>query len=151
MNGFIEHLHTWLRTTSNCSATANLHNSQITTAPAKPFPACYVFTGHSLAMASNSGDSSASRAQVLSSQPSMQNCLTADLQTPHSQQQLYYYVRICCGGNVFTELLPRNGPCLQSHRLAMDLYTTISSGQPWFLVSMKGPKATEWLSFLFVI
>jgi hypothetical protein len=34
---FIGHLYTRLGTTSNYSATANLHNSQITTAPAKPF------------------------------------------------------------------------------------------------------------------
>jgi hypothetical protein len=52
--------------TLNYSANADLHNSQITTAPAEPFPACYVFTSRSLATASNSGDSSASRAQVLS-------------------------------------------------------------------------------------
>jgi hypothetical protein len=37
--------------TSNYSATANLHNSQITTATAKPFPACCVFTSRSLAKA----------------------------------------------------------------------------------------------------
>jgi hypothetical protein len=43
-----------------------LHNSQITTAPAKLSPACCVFTSRSLATASNSGDSSASRSQVLS-------------------------------------------------------------------------------------
>jgi hypothetical protein len=36
-------------------------------------PACSVLISHSLAMASNSGDSSASRAQFLSSQPPMQN------------------------------------------------------------------------------
>jgi hypothetical protein len=42
-NGFIDHL-------QHTSATANLHNSQITTAPAKPFPAC-VFTSRSLATA----------------------------------------------------------------------------------------------------
>jgi hypothetical protein len=37
------------------------------------FPACCVFIGRSLAMAYNSGDSSASSAQVLSSQPPVQN------------------------------------------------------------------------------
>jgi hypothetical protein len=66
-------------TTSNYSAIANLHTSQITTASAKYFPACCVFTSLSLATASNSGDSSASHAQVLSSQPSVRNsilCLT---------------------------------------------------------------------------
>jgi hypothetical protein len=63
VNEFIDHLYTRLVTTSNYSATAN-HNSQITPAPAKPFSACCVFTSSSLATASNSGDSSASCAQV---------------------------------------------------------------------------------------
>jgi hypothetical protein len=57
----------------NYSATANLHTLQITTAPAQPFPACCVFNSHSLATASNSGDSSTSCGQVLSSQPSLKN------------------------------------------------------------------------------
>jgi hypothetical protein len=41
-NGFIDHLRTPFGTTSNCSTTANLHNSQIITAPTKPFssPLC---------------------------------------------------------------------------------------------------------------
>jgi hypothetical protein len=77
MAGFIDHLYTRLGTTSIYSATANLHNSQITTAPNKSFPACYVFTFRSLATAPNSGDSSASRAQVLSSPTLVQNCLPA--------------------------------------------------------------------------
>jgi hypothetical protein len=38
MNEFIDHLYSPSRTTSNYSATANLHNLQITTAPAKSFP-----------------------------------------------------------------------------------------------------------------
>jgi hypothetical protein len=58
--GFIDHLYTRLGTTSNYSAADNLHNSQTTTAHAKPFPACCVFTSRSLATASNSGNSSAS-------------------------------------------------------------------------------------------
>jgi hypothetical protein len=57
---FIAHLCTRLVSTSNYSATANLHNSQITTAPAKLFPAYCVFIG----------GSSAACAQVLSSQAS---------------------------------------------------------------------------------
>jgi hypothetical protein len=56
----------------NYSATGNLYNSQITTTLVKPFPACCVFSRF-LATASNSGDSSASRAQVLSSQTPVQN------------------------------------------------------------------------------
>jgi hypothetical protein len=73
MKGFTDHLYRWLRTTSSYSAFANLHKSQITTAPAKPFPACGVFTSHSLATASNSGDSSASCPQIFSSQPPVPN------------------------------------------------------------------------------
>jgi hypothetical protein len=60
VNGFIEHLYTRLGTTSNYSATTDLYNSQITTEPAKPFPACRVFISRSLVTGSNSGDSLAS-------------------------------------------------------------------------------------------
>jgi hypothetical protein len=60
-------------TTSNHSVTADLHALQVTTATAKPFPACCVSTSRSLTTASYSGDSSVSRAQVLLSQPS---CIT---------------------------------------------------------------------------
>jgi hypothetical protein len=74
-----------LRTTSNYSATADLHNSQITAAHAKPFPACCVIS-RSLTTASNSGDCSASDPQVLSSQPPVWNsalkglnCVTPDV------------------------------------------------------------------------
>jgi hypothetical protein len=67
--GFIGHLYIRLGTTSNYSATTNINNSQIIAAYSKPFPACCIFTGCSLAAASNSGDSLASRAQVLSSRP----------------------------------------------------------------------------------
>jgi hypothetical protein len=62
-------------TTINYSAIANLHNSQITTAPAKPFPACCLFTSLSLATTSNSGDSAASRTQALPSPTPVQSCL----------------------------------------------------------------------------
>jgi hypothetical protein len=70
-NGFIDHLHTWLGNTNNYSTTGNLHNSQITTVPAKSSQPA-VFTSLSLATASNSGGSSASCAQGLSSQPPVQ-------------------------------------------------------------------------------
>jgi hypothetical protein len=72
VNGFIDHLHT----TQNYKQLQRhnyLHNSQTTTAPVKHFPACSVFTRRSLATAFNSGGSSASRAQILSPQPPMQN------------------------------------------------------------------------------
>jgi hypothetical protein len=74
VNLFIDHLYTPLRITSNYSAIAPV--STIYKSPQHPpslFPACCVFTSRSLATASNSGDSSASHAQVLSSQPPMQN------------------------------------------------------------------------------
>jgi hypothetical protein len=61
------------RTTSNYSATANLQNSQIIKTPAKFFPVCCVFISCSLATASNSGDLSASSAQVLYLQPPVPN------------------------------------------------------------------------------
>jgi hypothetical protein len=98
-----------------------------------------VFTSRSLATASNSGDFLASSSQVLSSQPPVQNCLTTDfvpclqhlstdqVETLRFQQSLYCCVHIRCRGNGFTELLPRNGRCLESHRLATCLYATVSN------------------------
>jgi hypothetical protein len=64
--GIIDYFTTRLGTTSNYSSIAEHHNSQITTTPTKSFPVRYVFTSHSLATASNSGNSSASRDQVVS-------------------------------------------------------------------------------------
>jgi hypothetical protein len=58
--GFVDHLYTRLGTSSNYSATANLHALQMTTAHAKSLPACCVFTSRSLVTATNSGGSSAS-------------------------------------------------------------------------------------------
>jgi hypothetical protein len=75
--GFIDRLYTRLGTTSNYSPTANFHNSQITTAPTKTFLACCVFTSHCLATTSNSGESTASGAHVISSPTHIQNCLPA--------------------------------------------------------------------------
>jgi hypothetical protein len=74
---FFKYLYTLPKTTSNYSAMANLHNSQFTTAHAKSFPACCVFTSRSLATASNSGDSLAFRPHVVSSLILVQNCLPA--------------------------------------------------------------------------
>jgi hypothetical protein len=69
VNGFTNQSYTRFVITSNYRVTANIHNSQITTAPAKSFPACCVFTSRSLAMSYDNGDSSASRAQIRFSQP----------------------------------------------------------------------------------
>jgi hypothetical protein len=76
----------WPLVTSNYSATANLHNSQITTATAKHFPGFCVFTSRSLATASNSGNSSASRAQVLLSQTSHTTLTINSLDRPSCLQ-----------------------------------------------------------------
>jgi hypothetical protein len=43
MNGFIDHLYSPLGTAGNYRPTANVHNSQITTEPAKPFPSLLCF------------------------------------------------------------------------------------------------------------
>jgi hypothetical protein len=71
MDGILDLL-TQLGTTNNYSAPANLHSSQFTIAPAKPFPACCIFS-RSLSTASNSVDSSATHAQVLLSPPPVKN------------------------------------------------------------------------------
>jgi hypothetical protein len=55
--------------------------SLITTASAKSFPASCVFTSRSLATASNSGDFSASRAEILSERRLPSNCVFSS-QTP---------------------------------------------------------------------
>jgi hypothetical protein len=60
-----------------------LNTSEITTAPAKSLPACCVFTSRSQATSSSSGDSSASRTQVLYSQPPVQKSLTASQSQSH--------------------------------------------------------------------
>jgi hypothetical protein len=141
-NGFIDHLYTKVETKSNYSATANLHNSQVTKAVAKPFSSCCAFSRF-LAMTSNNGGSSASRAKVLSSQSPVRNSAelsthlvtpvvikinlgTDHVETPRFQQQLCCCVRVCCRVNVlFTEPLPSNRRCLQSHRLAVGLYAAL--------------------------
>jgi hypothetical protein len=71
--GFIDHLYTRLGTTCNYSATANLHTLQNTVANTKSSPTCSVFNSRSLATASNNGDSSASRSQILLSQRLLQS------------------------------------------------------------------------------
>jgi hypothetical protein len=111
-------LFTQLGNTSHYSAIAYFHNSQITAANTKSSPACSVFNSRSLATASNSGYSSASRAQILPLHRISRNWnfliplswpgislyrLWAD-QTengaPNSSSNVL---------GVFTDLLPRNG------------------------------------------
>jgi hypothetical protein len=71
INGFIDHLytHSELPVNTALSLISTLHKSL----HAKSTPAWSVFTSHSLVTASNSEDSSAPCAQVLSSQPPVQN------------------------------------------------------------------------------
>jgi hypothetical protein len=71
MKGFIGHIYTQLETASDYSTIADFHTYK--PPHAKPSPVCSVFISHSLVTASNRGDSSASHAQVLFSQPPMQN------------------------------------------------------------------------------
>jgi hypothetical protein len=65
--------YTQLGITINGSAIANLHTLQITTAHLRLFPACCTFISRFLSTASNSGDFSASRLQILLSQQPVQN------------------------------------------------------------------------------
>jgi hypothetical protein len=108
MNGF-DHLYTSLGTANNYSPIADIHTLQITTAPAKNFPACCVLTSRFLATACNSEVSSATRAQVLLSQPLLQswtelncqssveldcpNCLLYNSSTRTTWKTLFFY---CC-------------------------------------------------------
>jgi hypothetical protein len=72
--------YTPLGTTSIYRAIANLHTTITTTAPATPFPAYCVFNSRSLATVSNSGDSSAFRAHVVTVRRISRNCThSADL------------------------------------------------------------------------
>jgi hypothetical protein len=57
--------YTAVRTISNYGAVVNFHTLKVSTAPDKIFPACCVLISRSLSTASNSGDSSASRAHVV--------------------------------------------------------------------------------------
>jgi hypothetical protein len=104
--------------------------------PLSHFPTCCVFTSRSLATASNSGDSSASRAQLLSSQ------LNYQLATDHIVEYMSVAAETCLPSlcpettaartteNTLLPLLrplPSNGCCLQSCLLATGLYATLCS------------------------
>jgi hypothetical protein len=137
--GFIDHLYTQLGTTSNYSALANIHHSQITTAHAKYFPARSVFTSSCLVTASNNGYSSASAlwsylngdylpaASFPHRLPYTTDSVvpTVFIITPlhgpsrkhRFQQHLYCCMLIRRRGNVSTEPLPRNKCCFRAVRL----------------------------------
>jgi hypothetical protein len=119
VNGFTDHLRTRLVSKSNYGAMADLHNSQITTATAKRFPACCVFTSLYLATASNSRDSSISRLYILSSHPSVQDSAELTLSLDYSilaqttQKTLAFH---CFGSTVSLPRIRRlaTGMCLPS-------------------------------------
>jgi hypothetical protein len=69
--------HSELQVITTLLQMSTLHKSLYAT----PFPACSVFTSHSLVTASNSRDSSVSRAQVLLSQPPVQKSRISQLPT----------------------------------------------------------------------
>jgi hypothetical protein len=141
---FIDSIYKRLVITSNYGATTNLNSSQITTAPAKPFPACCVFTSLFLATASNSWNSSASRAQVFPSPtPELSlNCPLPCLQNPSTDHTENISSIVACVFAAWLRTnigisdyrkhssfiiacmllaLPNNGHCLQSHRLRTGL------------------------------
>jgi hypothetical protein len=64
-NAFIDHIYTPLGTTRNHSAAADLYTLQTTAAKTKSSPARSAFNSRLLVTDVNSGDFSASRAQVL--------------------------------------------------------------------------------------
>jgi hypothetical protein len=121
------------------SSTLNVHNSQITTAPAKPFSSLLCFHQPFPGNGFWQWRFFSSRDQVLSSQTPVQNYqLTLSLACnisrhgPHRKHSSSIVAMNCSiiknlmpsNGNVFTEPLLRNGRCLQSHLLATGLYAT---------------------------
>jgi hypothetical protein len=76
VNGFIDHSHTRLGTRSSYSATDNLHNSQITTTLAKPFSSLLYLHQPFPDNGFQQWRSLTSCAEVLSSQPPVQNYLS---------------------------------------------------------------------------
>jgi hypothetical protein len=152
VNGFIEHLHTPLGTTSKYSAIADLHTLHITIAHAKP-QFFLVFPSRCLVPALNNRDSSTS---VLTPLPAgctihswthCSNCPGYNISARTTQKTPFFYCcgRVRCCGIVFIEPLPTNGRgadhrkhrssivagvpsngrCFQSHYLATGLYTTV--------------------------
>jgi hypothetical protein len=119
VNRFIDNSQTRHGTSiSNYSAIANLCNSQITTAPAKHFPAYFVFTSRSLATASDNRNSSASRAQVLFSQTPIQNWLgRPSFLQDNSLAGITQKHPISNSASIAARRLVAAGTCLPSRRL----------------------------------
>jgi hypothetical protein len=102
VNGFIDHLYTPIENTNNYSAIAISTINKSPQHSLSLFPACLVFISNSLAKASNSEESSASGAQVLSSQTPVQNSLSTHCRLnysaissqPHLQNSLSTHCRL---------------------------------------------------------
>jgi hypothetical protein len=113
--GFIDHLYTQLVSTSNYTAIADLSTLQITTADAKSFPDCCVFTSRSLVTTSNSGDSSAS---------ALKFSLNSDSLPIDSL--LHRFPWTCAGNAVHSRMLTvYAGTCLTSRSLAAAVYSCL--------------------------
>jgi hypothetical protein len=121
--GFIDRFTTRLETTSNYSAIAKVHTLQITTAHAKSFPACCVFTSRFLATASKRGDSSASAlTSLLPGSQLWTNCCNCQLSSdsltesyltsrhgPCRKHRSFLYSIVSPGMCLFAKALPSNG------------------------------------------
>jgi hypothetical protein len=118
---------TQLVSTSNYSAIDDLDNSQITAAPAKHFPACCVFISRFLATASKSGDSSASRTQVLLSQPPVQILLNCELNYSAISSQPPLQSSTELVALILFFITPRRGPHRQ-HPVSPVAYVTVAAG-----------------------
>jgi hypothetical protein len=144
-NRFSDHFTTRLGTTSNYSVIANLHTIQITAANTKFSPACSVFASRFLITVPNSWNSSDSVLTPFSAGHRLKTELSSGFlqlitpwHVPHRKNNPSIIAEAClprrCVGMVAarttenTDLLllralPSN--CLQSHRVATDLYPTI--------------------------
>jgi hypothetical protein len=161
VNGFTDYLYARLGNISNYSATAHLHNSQITTAPAKPLPAFGILTSRSLATASNSGDSSVSRAQVLSSKPPVQNSTELITRTvlainsrhgPHRKHRSSIVVFVSvAAGTCLRNRCPETGcvtpfitnPLPHQRALFRDRYPATGLTLQYYLLRMKSQVVSE--------
>jgi hypothetical protein len=123
VNGFIEYLYTQHGTTSTYNATVELHTFHITTALAKQIRACSVFTSRSLTTASSNGNSSASRPQVLSSQPPMQN--TAAYRTLYGAQLPVNTTKLTAPTDLI--IISRHGPH-RKHRSSIVAFKSVAAG-----------------------
>jgi hypothetical protein len=144
MKRFIDNSYTWLGTTSDTASPliSTIHESS--QQPLSLSPACCVSPSRSLETASNNGDCSL---HALRSSLHSLPCKTLlkwlclflikSRNGPHRKHSSSVAVSNCCiiknllpgNRNVFTEHLPRNGRCLQSHCLATGIYATTQSSQ----------------------